>query len=86
MTDMLFIILFLWNMVGFVIYIGIELAATMSTEPYTILNPCDVYKIWAVNYFGCGLLTLIFNLLCPIMSIMYWLWKLIHFICTVGRR
>ena len=86
MTDMLFIILFFWNMVGFVIYLGIQLTATMITKPYTLLNPCDVYKLWAVNYFGCALLTLIFNLLCPVMSIIYWLRKFIYFICTVGRR
>lgn len=79
-------ILFMWNIFGFVIYAGIQLNATWNTDDYQLLNPREIYELWDVNYFGCVLLTLIFNLLCPIWSIIYWFSKLMKFICTVGRR
>lgn len=84
--DMLFEILFAWNLIGCLVYVGIQLEATHDFIPYVLLNPCDIYDIWKVNYFGCGLLTIIFNLLCPVLTIIYWVYKLIYFICTVGRR
>ena len=46
------------------------------------LNPLEVYKNYRVNYFGCFVVVLFFNLLCPLISISYWFYKL----CTVGRK
>lgn len=46
------------------------------------LNPIYVYKNFKVNYFGCTILTIIFNLICPLATICYWFYKL----CTVGRK
>lgn len=77
---------FLWNIFGFIIYITIQVEATYHTDDYLLLNPCDVYNRWNVNYFGCALLTIIFNLLCPVLSIIYWICKFMKFICTVRRR
>lgn len=79
-------ILFAWNAIGFVIYAGIQLHATWGRDDYQLLNPCEIYELWNVNYFGCALLTLVLNLLCPIWSIIYWFVKLMRFICTIGRR
>ena len=79
-------ILFAWNAIGFVIYAGIQLHATWNINDYQLLNPCEIYDLWNVNYFGCVILTLIFNLLCPIWTIIYWFVKFMKFICTVGRR
>ena len=79
-------ILFTWNLVGFV-FLGIFWANWLNPlDDNCLLHPCWLYKKFKINYFGCGLLTIIFNLFCPIISIMYWLWKFIYFICTVGRR
>ena len=79
-------ILFAWNTIGLVVYAGIQLHATWNINDYQLLNPCEIYELWDVNYFGCVLLTLIFNLLCPIWTIIYWFSKFMKFICTVGRR
>ena len=79
-------ILFAWNMIGFVVYAGIQLDATWHTDDYHLLNPREIYELWDVNCFGCVLLTLIFNLLCPAWSMVYWFSKFMKFICTVGRR
>lgn len=78
-------ILFAWNMMGFIIYAGIQINIT-NTKDLSLLNPLNIYYLWNVNYFGCGLLTLVFNALCPILTIGYWIFKFMHFICTVGRR
>ena len=75
-----------WNLMGFVIYAGIQMNATWHTTDYTLLNPRDIYELWDVNYFGCVLLTLIFNLLCPVWTIGYWFFKFMRFVCTVGRK
>ena len=79
-------ILFFWNIFGFVVYAGIQLNATWFTDDYSLLNPLDIYALWDVNYFGCALLAIIFNLLCPALTILYWFSKFMHFICTIGRR
>lgn len=79
-------ILFIWNIFGFVVYAGIQLNATLHTDNYQLLNPREIYCIWDVNYFGCVLLTIIFNLLCPVWTILYWFSKFMHFVCTAGRR
>lgn len=46
------------------------------------LNPIYIYRNTNCNILGCILLTLLVNLLCPILSICYWVYKL----CTVGRK
>lgn len=46
------------------------------------VNPIKIYKTYRVNYFGAALICIIYNLLCPIGSIGYWLYK----ICTFGRK
>ena len=80
-------IFFAWNLFGFIIYAGIQANATMFTYyDAELLNPYDIYELWKVNYFGCTLLTIVFNLLCPIWSILYWFSRFLQFICTVGRR
>ena len=64
-----------WNCLGFTIslYLG---------DWYEI-NPKYIWRQYHnINIFGCIVLTIILNLLCPIVSIFYWFYKL----CTVGRR
>ena len=49
---------------------------------FSFMNPIKIYKTYHVNYFGAALVCIIYNLLCPIGSIGYWIYK----ICTVGRK
>lgn len=50
------------------------------------LNPVWLWKAYKVNVFGCFILTILFNLACPLVSIIYWIIKFIGWICTVGRK
>lgn len=51
-------------------------------DDFSYVNPIKIYKTYRVNYFGAALICIIYNLLCPIGSIGYWIYK----ICTVGRK
>ena len=46
------------------------------------VNPIWIYKHYKVNYFGCLMMTILYNLVCPMLSFCYWFYKL----CTVGRK
>lgn len=46
------------------------------------VNPIWIYKHYKVNYFGCLMMTILYNLVCPMISFCYWFYKL----CTVGRK
>ena len=49
---------------------------------YDYLNPIWVYRHSQLNCFGAAMICILSNLLCPIISICYWAYKL----CTVGRK
>ena len=49
---------------------------------FSFMNPIEIYRTYRVNYFGAVLICIIYNLLCPIGSIGYWIYK----ICTVCRK
>ena len=50
---------------------------------FEYLNPFFLYKYHSnLNWFGVACLTLLYNLLCPSVTIIYWFCKL----CTVGRK
>ena len=52
-------------------------------EGIEFLNPKRNYHYWtSCNWFGVIFITLLLNILCPILSIGYWLYKL----CTFGRK
>lgn len=47
------------------------------------INPRYIYQTVQVNWFGCIILTILAHLTAgPIISIIYWFYKL----CTVGRK
>lgn len=77
------IIIFFWNLTGFVFYAGIQLNATMFTPDYQLLKPADIKKLWGFNTVGCWITAIFFNLLCPVWSIIYWFSKLIKFLFTL---
>lgn len=68
-------VLIVWNLLGFMI-------ALCLADWYEV-NPKEIWMQYDnVNIFGCVMLTVILNLLCPVVSICYWFYKL----CTIGRR
>ena len=78
------------DLIPFLIFITfIELFAILgiydisSRGLFDFLNPISNYKTWtSMNWFGVIFWTLFFNLICPVIAICYWFWKL----CTVGRK
>lgn len=75
-------IICLWNYFGFVLLLLIPYTRHAPDLDY-IFNPIYIYKrIKTINWFGCLILTTLFNILCPILSIGFWFYKL----CTCGRR
>ena len=66
-----------WSVVGFVLS-----DIVINSEGFEYVNPVWIYKRYRVNYFGAAVLCILYNLICPIGSICYWIYKL----CTVGRR
>lgn len=73
--------LILWNLLGFIVLLIIPYTKE-ADDLGEIFNPKEIYDNTTVNIFGCIMLTILFNILCPVMTIGYWLWWL----CTVGRR
>lgn len=63
-------------------FFGMMLACCMDCTGFQFVNPIWIYRHHGVNVFGVIILTILFNLICPIGSICYWFYKL----CTVGRR
>lgn len=64
-----------WSLLG----MGIVAYKNLN-EDY--LNPIYIYKKFDVGYLVCVLLTIFFNLLCPIYSILYWIGKLLD----IGKK
>ena len=64
----------------------LEAAAILQFDydyAFNIFYPIINYKHWKnMNWFGVILFTTILNLVCPVLSIGFWFFKL----CTVGRK
>ena len=53
----------------------------------SFLNPIHNYKKWlSFNWFGVIICTLLINIIFLPYAILYWLYKLIYFLFTVGRK
>lgn len=85
MTVQEFTLIFvIWNTIGSLIvaFIGAWWAdAPWRNTCCGFLNPYLVHKQCSVNWFGAVFLTFIFNLICPVFSLCYW----VYILCTVGR-
>ena len=79
---MILICLILWNFLGGIFSILLyEVYGLFGSFEY--LNPLFLYDYhYNLNWFGVICLTLLYNLICPLITIIYWFYKL----CTIGRR
>lgn len=77
-------IIVIWNVLGFISLFLIPYLRD-SASLGEMFNPVDIYNNLKVNWFGCIILTILFNILCPIMSIGYWTVLFVTWLCTVGR-
>jgi hypothetical protein len=79
-------VLIIWQIVGGVILVILwanryHARATNNN----ILSPFFIYDEWELNWFGTIIICLLFNLLCPVATVIVWFCKFIKFIFTVGR-
>lgn len=75
-----FLLFIFWNVFGFAVYATVS---PVGTAGFELVNPCVVYKHHkSLNWFGTLLVSLLYNIMCPIGSACYWFYKL----CTVGRK
>jgi hypothetical protein len=76
----------LWSLVGFIAWIILGSCFNVRVIEYAFgiefVNPLVIYKRTKVNWFGAILLAIIYGMMCPIATFVYWLYKL----CTVGRK
>ena len=77
-----------WILISWIVFGG--LFSLLPLEAYSrfggyfeYLNPLFLYDYHnKLNWFGVICLTLFYNLLCPLITISYWFYKL----CTIGRK
>ena len=79
-------IIILWNVVGFLPFMMMKINTCRPYDDDIFLSPIWIYDEWNLNWFGTILVCSIFNLLCPIASVVFWTFKFVKFICTVGRQ
>lgn len=81
-----------WTLMGETILSEYEQASEVYRQskswdefhPY--FNPVWLYRNYNVNFFGAFLLTILFNLLSPFVSAIYWIGIVVKWIATVGRK
>ena len=75
-----------WNVFGAAILIFAHGSNTTgvlnNSDGWEFVNPFVVHKYNKVNWFGAFVVALIYNALCPVGAVSYWMYKL----CTVGRK
>ena len=82
MLENIVAIFIVWNIVGLLIVC----LSHKYLDLFEFLNPISIYRNTHLNIFGCIVFTVIRNLLCPLMSIIYWIGVLIYWLMTVGRK
>ena len=59
-----------WNIIGFIVLLLIPYSRDAS-DFKEMFSPKSIYENAEVNWFGCIVLTIFFNLLCPVLSGIY---------------
>ena len=91
MTGIICLVIIGWNFLGAFILRGYEDNSLVfinqkCDKAFPYLNPVWLWRNYKLNIIGILLLTILFNIMCPILSILYWTCKFIEWICTVGRK
>lgn len=73
-------VLLLWTIIHN--FLGFGVGLCFRCDCFQFVNPKWIYQNYKVNKFGAIFLSIVFNLICPIGTVIYWFYKL----CTVGRR
>ena len=86
------ILLSIWSFLGF----GILIASAegeffiFNSKGFEFVNPVHIYENSNLNVFGAIIVSILTSLICPIGTILYWLYKLfmisIYKLCIVGRK
>lgn len=75
----------IWTIIAHLIgaFICCLIAGEAGADGWELANPYCAYKlIPSINWFGAVVVSVVFNLLCPIGSVCYWFYKL----CTLGKK
>ena len=78
-------ILIVWNLFGGLMLLILSVNRSFPEYPAEMLRYEWLYDEFNVNAFGCTMLTILFNSLCPVYTICYWFFKTMKYIFTVGR-
>ena len=74
-------LLTIWAIInGFALFIILLLC--LEGANFSYVNPKVIYNNIKVNWFGAYFLAVILNIIFPVISILYWIYK----ICTIGRQ
>ena len=76
------LLLGIWLIINFVFFIIFLTSPDEDDIGFSFVNPKFIYDNIEVNWFGTLVITIILNVLLPIASIPYWIYK----IFTVGRN
>ena len=79
------IMFIVWNLFGGVMLLILSVNRSFPECPAEMLRYEWLYDEFNVNGFGCTMLTILFNALCPVYTICYWFFKTMKYIFTVGR-
>ena len=80
MSGLLFQLLDVWIFIN-AVTLTILLLTCISGTNFSFVNPIVIYNKIKVNWFGAWTLSIMVNILLPIIAIPYWIYK----IFTVGR-
>lgn len=76
----------LWQTVGFVMWIVLggcfNVQVIAHSSGIEFVNPLVIYKQTRANWFGAFFLCVLYGAMCPVATLIYWLYKL----CTVGKK
>ena len=76
---------FYFVIIAIVMYILITLDIILKNDCF--LNPLKNYNKWiTMNWFGIGVITILLNIIFLPYAIIYWIYKLFHWLFTVGRK
>lgn len=79
------VLLIVWNLFGGLALLILSVNRSFPGYPAEMLRYEWLYDEFNVNGFGCALLTILFNAMCPLYTVGYWFVRTFKYLCTVGR-